>query len=45
MLDAVVSKQLVGNPTVLAAWRVAHRITMKLGALRIVAGASTATAA
>jgi len=44
MLNAVVSKQLVGNPTLLAAWRVAHRITAKQGALRVVGGASAPAA-
>jgi hypothetical protein len=45
MLNAVVSRQLVSNFTVLAAWRVAHRITAKQGALRIVGGTATPAAA
>jgi len=35
MLNAVVSKQFVGDKTFLAAWRAAHRVTAKPGIARV----------
>jgi hypothetical protein len=45
MLDAVVSKRFAGDETFLAAWRAAHRVTAKSGAVRLsVVSPATATA-
>jgi hypothetical protein len=43
MLNAVVSRQLVNDKTTLEAWRVAHRVTAKQGAVRGTAAAVPAT--
>jgi hypothetical protein len=42
MLNAVVSKQFVGNETFLAAWRAAHRVTAKSGVARVSVAAPAA---
>jgi len=45
MLNAVVSKQLVKNASLLAGWRAAKRVTAKMGAVRVVGGATAMTTA
>jgi hypothetical protein len=48
MLHAVISKQFAGDPTFLAGWRAARRVTSKPGAVRLpagVVGSATAGAA
>lgn len=45
MLNAVVSKQFVGDKTFLAAWRAAHRVTSKPGIARVPATVSASTSA
>jgi hypothetical protein len=44
MLHAVISKQFVGDPTFLAAWNAARRVTGKPGSVRTVAAPSVAAA-
>jgi hypothetical protein len=45
MLNAVVSKQFVGDKTFLAAWRAAHRVTAKPGTARVPVAVSLSTSA
>jgi hypothetical protein len=45
MLNAVVSKQFVGDKTFLAAWRAAHRVTAKPGTARVPVAVSLSTPA